>query len=385
MRYDAVILGAGASGLWAAMVAAKRGRSVCVVDHGRKAGRKILVAGGGKCNFTNLDMDPHRFVCGNPHFVKSALARFAPWDIIEFLEKRRIGWEERELGRLFCRKSSSEMVSALLKECQSKGVHFRLDQPIDRVEKKDGFSVDLGTSCVRAQNCLVALGGPAWPQAGATNLGHTLASHFGHKIVPAGPALVPFAFPPAWPLAGLTGIALPAKVTAGRKSVTENLLFTHKGLSGPAALQASCHWKKGEALTIDFLPQKELAHLMKEAGGKPFVKSFLSKFLPERLALALLPEKLAQSQLAQLTAKDLSALTNLVHRHRLTPSGTLGMKKAEATRGGVCTSQISSKTMESALAPGLFFSGEVMDVTGTLGGYNLHWAWASGQAAGQAI
>lgn len=384
-EYDLAILGAGASGLWAAMVAARRGKSVCVVDHGKKPGRKILVAGGGKCNFTNLEMEPHHFVCGNPHFVKSALARFAPWDIIGFLEDRNIRWEERELGRLFCKKSAADIVSALMEECRKAGVHFKLGLEVRGVQKKEGFSVALSKGEVHAKNCLVALGGPAWPQVGATGFGHTIAKGFGHKIVPARPALVPFSLPESWPLKGLTGIALPAKVTARGKSATENLLFTHKGISGPAALQASCHWKKGDALSIDFLPNAPISEQMEKAGGKAIVKNFLSKILPGRLALALLPKKLANRQIAQLTAQHKEAIDNLVHRYKVTPSGTLGLKKAEATGGGVCTSQISSKTMESRLVPGLFFAGEVMDVTGQLGGYNLHWAWASGQAVGSFV
>ncbi|MCG8470979.1 MAG: NAD(P)/FAD-dependent oxidoreductase [Desulfobacterales bacterium] len=383
--YDLMVLGAGASGLWAAMVAARRGKRVCVVDHGKKPGRKVLVAGGGKCNFTNRDMEPHHFVCENPHFVKSAIARFTPWEIIGFLDARGISWEERELGRLFCKKSAADIVSALKEACRRSGVSFYLGQRITRLEKKENFHLTLSQETVEAQNCLVALGGPAWPQVGATDFGHRIAKQFGHAIVPARPALVPFTLKKKSSFKELAGIALPARLTAGGKSVTENLLFTHTGLSGPAALQGSCNWKKGEAIAIDFLPQAPIDTLFDASGGKPMVKTVIGKHLPERLTRAILPSKLASKQVAQLTRDQYDTLKKRIHNHLITPSGTLGMKKAEVTGGGVCTREISSKTMESKKTKGLYFAGEVLDVTGQLGGYNLHWAWASGQAVGESV
>jgi len=384
-QYDIVILGAGASGLWAAMTAAGRGKSVCVIDHGKKAGRKVLIAGGGKCNFTNLELTPGDFVCGNPHFVKSALARLTPWDLVAFLEDHGIPWEEREHGQLFCRDSAADVVSALLSECRRAQVTLRLGEEIRAVKKTDHFHVTLGHGEVTATSCLIALGGPAWPQVGATDTGHHIAKQFGHSIIPARPALVPFTLPSNWPLRGLTGIALPARLTVSGKSFTENLLFTHKGLSGPVALHASCHWEKGRELTIDFLPETPIETLLADAGGKPLVRTVLSRILPERLATALLPSALGSKQIAQLTSKDHDLLIRLVHATTVIPAGTEGMRKAEATAGGVDTADVSSKTMESRLTPGLYLTGEVLDVTGQLGGFNLHWAWASGQAAGEAM
>lgn len=384
-HYDVVILGAGASGLWAAMTAAKRGKSVCVVDHGKRAGRKVLIAGGGKCNFTNLEMTPADFVSRNPHFVKSALARFTPWDMVAFLGRHDICWEEREFGRLFCRDSAEEIVSALLSECRKARVVFRLEEEIRGVVKKGAFEVTLGTGTVTAAACLIALGGPAWPQVGATDAGHRIAKQFGHTIIPARPALVPLTLPSDWALRGLTGIALPVTLAVGGKRFTENLLFTHKGISGPVVLQASCHWERGREIVADFLPGKRVEALLAEAGGKPLVRTVLSRFLPERLAEALLTTHLGARQIAQLTAKELALLAHLVHTHPIAPVGTEGMRKAEATGGGVDTADVSSKTMESRFTPGLYLTGELLDVTGQLGGYNLHWAWASGQAAGEAM
>jgi predicted Rossmann fold flavoprotein len=384
-HYDIVILGAGASGLWAAMTAAKRGKSVCVIDHGKKAGRKILIAGGGKCNFTNLEMTTDDFLCRNPHFVKSALARLTPWDLIDFLESYDIPWEEREHGQLFCRDSAADIVSALLAECKKAKVTLRLDEEIKNVTKNEIFKVALGSGEVTAPACLIALGGPAWPQVGATDTGHRIAKQFGHTIIPARPALVPFTTASDWKLKGLTGIALPVRLTVGGKSFTENLLFTHKGLSGPVALQASCHWGKGMEIAINFLPDHRIETLLADAGGKPLVRTVLSRILPERLATALLPAKLGGRQIAQLTTQDHELLAGLVHNYPVIPAGTEGMRKAEATGGGVDTADVSSKTMESRLTPGLYLTGELLDVTGQLGGFNLHWAWASGQAAGEAM
>ncbi len=384
-HYDIVILGAGASGLWAAMTAAKRGKSVCVIDHGKKAGRKILIAGGGKCNFTNIELTTDEFLCRNPHFVKSALARLTPWDVVAFVESHDIPWEEREHGQLFCRDSAADIANALLAECRRANVTLRLEEEIRGVEKNDAFRVTLGKGEVTAASCLIALGGSAWPQVGSTDTGYRIAKQFGHTIIPARPALVPFTTPSDWKLRGLTGIALPACLTVNGKSFTENLLFTHKGLSGPVALQASCHWEKGMEITIDFLPGNRIDTLLADAGGKPLVRTVLSRIFPERLATALIPSKLGGRQIAQLTTQDHERLTQLVHNYTVIPAGTEGMRKAEATGGGVDTADVSSKTMESRLTPGLYLTGEVLDVTGQLGGFNLHWAWASGQAAGEAM
>ena len=385
-HYDIVILGAGASGLWAAMTAAKRGKSVCVIDHGKKAGSKILIAGGGKCNFTNLQATPADFICRNPHFVKSALARLSPWDLVSFVSEHDILWEEREHGQLFCRRSAADLLEALLVECRRAGVTLRLGETITGVVKEANFTVSLGGGDkVTAPSCLIALGGPAWPQVGATDMGHRLAKQFGHTIIPARPALVPLTMASDWRFKGLTGIALPVSLTLAGRCFTENLLFTHKGVSGPVVLQASCLWERGMEIIMDFLPGQRIESILDEAGGKPLVRTILARVFPERLATALIPKKLGGRQIAQLTTQEREDLIRCVHHCVIVPVGTEGMRKAEATGGGVDTSDLSSKTMESRFTKGLYLTGELLDVTGQLGGFNLHWAWASGQAAGEAM
>ncbi len=420
---DVLILGAGASGLWCAKTAASQGLSVCLVDHAAKPGKKLRIAGGGKGNVTNLHVSPADYVCANSHFCKSALARFSPWDMVEYLATHSLGWEERDHGQIFCTHSADELVHALETDCAAQGVTWRLRHAVQEVTHAEGlYTVRTDKDVLHAPAVVVALGGPAWPQVGATDMGHRLAKRFGHRVIAPRPALVPLAMPAQWVLAGLSGIAVPATISCGGKQFTENILVTHTGISGPATLHASCHWQPGEPLEINFLPSTHVETLLREAGGKPLVRTALSRMLPDRLVAALLgaapssdaaqhtarhivggaeeqahgqpirkernrpaPAGLGERQIAQLSTPERELLTRQVHHVVVTPTRTEGMRRAEVTGGGVATDHVSSKTMESTRHPGLYFIGEVLDVTGQLGGFNLHWAWASAQAAGIAL
>lgn len=389
---DVIILGAGASGLFCAMTAAARGRRVTLVDHARATGRKVRIAGGGKCNFTNLEMHAKHYVGGNPHFPKSALARLTPWDMVSLVSENAIAWEEREHGQLFCLHSADDVADLLERRCRAAGCRFLLGQRVEGVEH-DGTAFvvtvapaqDPGSPVrLRAASLVVATGSPAWPQVGATDIGHHIARRFGHAVTPPRPVLVPLAMPPQWPLHGLAGIALPARVTTCGVSFTLPLLFTHRGISGPAALQASCHWQPGAPVEIDFLPGENLDEMLRAPEhGKLLARTLLGRLMPDRLAERLVPPGISGRRIAELSKTARAALHGAVHAHTAVPAGTEGMRKAEAAAGGVRVDQISSRSMESALRPGLFFTGEVLDVTGQLGGYNLHWAWASGKAAGE--
>jgi len=401
---DVLILGAGASGLFCAMTAAARGRRVTLVDHARATGRKVRIAGGGKCNFTNLEMHARHYVGGNPHFPKSALARLTPWDMISLVSENAIAWEEREHGQLFCLHSADDVADLLEARCRTSGCRFLLGQRVEGVEHDgEAFVVtiapaqaaggeadvstqgDTGTTTrLRAASLVVATGSAAWPQIGATDIGHRIARQFGHAVAPSRPVLVPLTMAPQWPLHGLAGIALPARVTTCGASFTLPLLFTHRGISGPASLQASCYWQPGQTVEIDFLPGESLDELLRAPEhGKLLVRTLLGRLFPDRLAERLVPPDLAGRKIAELSKAARVALHEAVHAHTAVPTGTEGMRKAEAAAGGVRVDHISSRSMESALRPRLFFTGEVLDVTGQLGGYNLHWAWASGKAAGE--
>lgn len=417
---DVLILGAGASGLFCAMTAAARGRRVTLVDHARATGRKVRIAGGGKCNFTNLEMHARHYVGGNPHFPKSALARFTPWDMVSLVSEHAIDWEEREHGQLFCLRSADDVADLLEQRCRAANCRFLLGQRVEGVEhdgeafvvtiapaqasdragdddgggdSRRGLQADAdgGTpdapgkvTLLRAASLVVATGSPAWPQMGATDMGHRIARQFGHKVTPARPVLVPLVMAPQWPLHGLAGIALPVRVTTAGVSFALPLLFTHRGISGPAALQASCYWQPGQPIDIDFLPGESLDELLRAPEhGKLLVRTLLGRLFPDRLAERLTPPDLAGHKIAELSRAARAALNEAVHAHAAVPTSTEGMRKAEAAAGGVSVEHISSRSMESALRPGLFLTGEVLDVTGQLGGYNLHWAWASGKAAGE--
>lgn len=384
---DIIILGAGASGLMCAMTAATRGHRVTLVDHGGKPGRKILVAGGGKCNFTNTEVGPDDYVGRNADFCRSALARFSPWEMVALLEEHGVPWEERDHGQLFCRRSAADVVEVLTSRCRDLGCRFEMGRMVTGARQDaDGYIIDCEGTRLAASRLVVATGSPAWPQVGASDIGHRIARSFGHRIEPVRPVLVPLVMPEGWQLGGLQGISLEAGISTGGVTFVRDLLFTHRGVSGPAALLASCHWLPGMPLRFDFLPGVDIPALCESPDHRrQLVRTMLTRLLPERLATRLIPDDLGGRKAAELSRADRQRLADAVRSHTVVPTGTEGMRKAEAAAGGVDTGEVSSRTMESLKMPGLFFSGEVLDVAGHLGGYNLHWAWASGRAAGEAI
>lgn len=411
--YDAVILGAGASGLVCACQAASVGLHVLVIDHADKAGCKLAVTGGGKCNFTNRNITARDYIGENPDFSRSALAAFSPQHAISMMEEAGIPIEEREHGQIFCTRPAAEFVRFLAGRCKAAGCVFAFGEKVVALEKAHASAGSFTIRTVRgaylARNVVIALGGVAWPQVGATGSGFELARKFGHRIVPIRPALAGLVMQEGWPLAGLQGIALPASIDilprgaeavpkkggsrraqggAGGRLVAEalSLLFTHRGISGPAALQASLYWRKGDGLSVDFLPSGDIRALLNEpCAGKLLARNFLKKHLPDRLAELLCPAEAADIKCASLPRAVRETLHARVHAFPMRPAGTEGFTRAEVTAGGVSTDEVSSRDMQSRREPGLFFCGEVLDVTGRLGGYNLHWAFASGLAAGKAL
>lgn len=386
--YDVIVLGAGASGLYCAMVAARRGVSVAVVDHGGKPARKVRVAGGGKCNFTNLNVEPEHYLCSNPHFVKSALARHSQWDVISFFSEHGISYEEREHGQLFTREGAGRLAGILVDQCKKLGVDILLDRSVDAVDGPGPFRVTTGDDRIEAGKLVIALGGPSWPQVGATDLGFRLATQFGLDVVRPRPGLVPLVFPKGLRsmCEELAGNALPVTVTFDGVSFTDPMLFTHKGISGPATLQISSYWREGEAILIDFMPGQSLADLVEEHRTSNIqLKNLLMRSLPKRLVPYLLSGALPETPASQISKQQIEAASNRVHRFRVTPVSTEGYAKAEVTTGGVDTDHVSSKTFEVRDVPGLHVIGETLDVTGHLGGYNLQWAFASGAACGDSL
>ena len=394
--FDALILGGGAAGLMCAIEAGRRGRRVAVLEHADRLGKKILISGGGRCNFTNLHCQPENFLSANPHFAKSALARYTPADFIALVEKHRVPYHEKTLGQLFCDRSASDILGMLEEECNAAGVTVFLRTKIQGVSRPDGFVVQAGDEEFRAPVLVVATGGLSIPKMGATSFGYTLAQQFGLTIEPCRPALVPLTFAPADRdrYGALTGIS--AAVTVNHNSgpsqgghsrapeFREKLLFTHRGLSGPAILQISSYWKPGSHLHIDLAPGSRWTEALRarpEGRNPAAARTALRTVLPHRLAdrwIDLHPP-------ADWTNRSLSLMEDQVHRWQITPAGTEGYEKAEVTAGGVATGELVPKTLESRRVPGLFFIGEVVDVTGHLGGHNFQWAWASGAAAGQAV
>jgi predicted Rossmann fold flavoprotein len=383
VRYDVCILGGGASGLFCAATAIKRGRRVILVDHAPKLGQKIAISGGGRCNCTNLQVSAENYLSHNPHFCRSALARFTPQDFLALLATRQIAIEERSHGQIFCVDSAQRIVAMLLDACRS--VELRPGVNVRSLTRQDDFILQNSEGEIRAQRVVIATGGLPMPSIGASDMGLTIAQQFGHTIVKPRPGLVPFQLAPS-DRHDLAGIAVEAEVTAGGKTFRENLLFTHKGLSGPSVLQASSYWHPGEPISIDVFPGRNVSgELAVTRGVKTQLGNHLSQFLPKRLVQARLPMSLAVKPVAQLSKIDLAAIQTAFKRWTLIPSSTADWNKAEVMLGGVDTSHISSQTMESKLIPGLYFIGEVLDVTGWLGGYNLQWAWSSGFAAGSAV
>lgn len=389
MKKDVIVIGGGAAGLFCALTAGKRRRSVLVLEHAEKVGKKILISGGGRCNFTNLHTAPENFLCRNPNFHKSALARFTPHDFIELVQRHKIGYHEKKLGQLFCNESSQQIVNLLLEECRRAKVEIHLNCQVRAVDKTgNSFVVETNQGRFESESLVVATGGLSIPKMGATDFGHRLARQFGLKVTQTKPALVPFTLTEKdrAALGPISGISVDAVVSFRRQQFRENLLVTHQGLSGPAILQISSYWNSGEAIEVDLLPESDAEKLLAaERDGLKELKTLLSQHWPQRFAQAWTQIHGGSKPLRHYSNKELTAVADRIHRWRITPNGTEGYRKAEVTAGGVDTDELSSKTMESRRLPGLYFIGEVVDVTGWLGGYNFQWAWASGFAAGQNV
>jgi predicted Rossmann fold flavoprotein len=397
-RYDVIILGAGGAGMMCAIHAGRRWRSVALLDHSKKLGGKILISGGGRCNFTNMGAGPANYVSKNPHFCKSALSRYRPDEFIQMVREHDIPFHEKKLGQLFCDRSAQDIVNLLRAECDAVGAKFELETKIEKIERLPEsagvnlrFRVETSQGPFECESLVVATGGLSIPKIGATGLGYQLAEQFGLKLIDRAAALDGFTFADAEmrSLAELSGVSIDCVIECNGKSFRENILLTHSGLSGPAALQASLHWNKGDTVTIDLLPGQDVFQWFlnkKKEGSRAIVRNLLSELLPSRFAERIcqlhFPNELP---LPQVSEKTLEAFCDLLHAWKIVPSGTVGYSKAEVTRGGVDTDELSSKTMEARKVPGLYFIGEVVDVTGWLGGYNFQWAWASGWAAGQVV
>ncbi|MEH6371639.1 NAD(P)/FAD-dependent oxidoreductase [Pectobacterium carotovorum] len=393
-QFDAVIIGAGAAGMFCAAQAGQRGLRVLLLDNGKKAGRKILMSGGGRCNFTNMYAEPAAYLSHNPHFCKSALARYTQWDFISLVNSHRIAYHEKTLGQLFCDNSAQQIVDMLVTECERANVTLRLRSEVTSVEKSDDrFTVQLSNgTAFQSASLVVACGGLSMPGLGATPFGYQLAAQFGINVLPTRAALVPFTLhkPLLEQLQTLSGVSVPTVVTA-ENGVTfrENILFTHRGLSGPAILQISSYWQAGEFVTINLLPDRDLTQLINDertAHPNQSLKNTLAQWLPKRLveclqALGQLPDV----TLKQLNSAQQTQIEQSLQEWRVQPNGTEGYRTAEVTIGGVDTRTLSSKTMEASTVPGLYFIGEVVDVTGWLGGYNFQWAWSSAWACAQAL
>ena len=384
---DLIVLGAGAAGLFCAARAGQAGRRVVVLERNREPGRKILISGGGRCNFTNLHCRPEHFLSENPHFARSALARFTPADFVALVERHRIPYHEKTLGQLFCDGSARQIVDLLIAECRAGGVDVVLDCEVRRVDR--GFRVETSRGDFVAPALVVATGGLSIPTLGATDLGYRIARQFGIPVVPMRPALVPLTFAAAdaarW--TPLSGVAAECVASAGGAAFRERLLFTHRGLSGPAILQVSSYWRPGDAIEIDLLPDVDIAAELaarRAAGDAAQPRSVVARHLPARLAEAWFAGD-AGRVLAETSNERIAEIARGLHRWRVAPAGTEGFAKAEVTAGGVDTRALSSKTMEANAVPGLYFIGEVVDVTGHLGGFNFQWAWASAAAAADAL
>ncbi|MFW2349322.1 NAD(P)/FAD-dependent oxidoreductase [Qipengyuania sp.] len=386
--YDAIVLGAGAAGLMCAARAGQRGRRVLVLERAEKPGKKILISGGGRCNFTNIGAGPANYLSANPHFAKSALARYTPRDFLELVESYGIAWHEKTLGQLFCDGSAKQIVDLLLEECAKGDVTLRCGEEIGSVEHGKGFTVTTQSGSYSAPALVIATGGPSIPKMGATGFAYELARQFGLKLVEPRPALVPLTLGGEEVLfREISGVAAPVVATAGKTGFAEAALFTHRGLSGPAILQASSYWRPGESLLVDFVPHRDGEWLLDAKRDTPRTgfRALLRETLPARLA-DILAEKLGlDGDMGNLPDKALRAAGERLKRWTFRPNGTEGFAKAEVTLGGISTAGLSSKTMETKRIPGLYAIGEAVDVTGWLGGYNFQWAWASGVAAGEAV
>ena len=388
MKKDVVIIGAGAAGLMCAAEAGRRGRSVLVLEHSEKIGKKIRISGGGRCNFTNLSVHPDHYLSHNPHFCTSALARFAPCDFISLLEKHSIRYHEKEAGQLFCETSSAAIIHMLEKECRRAGAETWLNCRIAEIKKKDGFMLSTNRGTVESGSLVVASGGLSYPELGASDMGYRIARQFGLRVTSLEPGLVPLMLRTgeAAMFRELSGSSLDATVSCSRRDFHGSILFTHRGLSGPAILQISSYWKKGQTISIDLLPLCDAYEVLEtRRQSRIGLHTLLSAYLPRRFARIWCERYAPSRPMAQYSGKELKMIAHQLHHWEIVPEGTEGYGKAEVTLGGVDTEELSSKTMEAKKVPGLYFAGEVVDVAGQLGGYNLQWAWASGFVAGQYV
>nr|CAA6821125.1 MAG: NAD(FAD)-utilizing dehydrogenases [uncultured Thiotrichaceae bacterium] len=392
ISYDVLIVGAGAAGMMCAAVAGQRGRRVLLLDKADKPGKKILISGGGRCNFTNMYTEPSCYLSQNPHFCKSALARYTPWDFLALMEKHQLSWNEKTLGQLFCDQKSKAVVEMLRSECIEAGVEIRLNAEIDEIQQvAGGFEVQVGEQGLQAQSLVIATGGPSIPRMGATDFGLQVADQFGLKSIPFAPALVPFTFSQAdleGIFADLSGVSVEVRVGFADASFRENMLFTHRGLSGPAMLQISSYWQQGKTIQIDLYPDGNLSEWLTEQQQerpKAELKTVLQALYSKRLAQRLCEQVIPNKPLQQYSPAELEQVAESLHQWELMPAGTEGMRTAEVASGGVDTQELSSKTFQSKKVDGLYFIGETVDVTGWLGGYNFQWAWASGWCAGQVV
>jgi predicted Rossmann fold flavoprotein len=384
--WDVIVIGGGAAGLFCAIEAGKRGRSTLVLEHNDRVGKKIAISGGGRCNFTNVLTTADNFLSANPNFAKSALARFTPQDFIALVERHGIRYHEKKLGQLFCDESSRLITGMLLAECDAAGVSIRLNCKVRKVSRDALFTLETNQGEFRASSLVIATGGLSIPPIGATDFGYALARQFGLRIRETRPALVPliFAANRLEELKALSGLSIDALVYANGAQFRENVLLTHRGLSGPAILQISSYWKRGDAITINLLPDESVREMLAARRQSDVeLANLLAQYLPRRFAQAWCSLYAPSRPLNRYSNKELEELARLLESWRLMPDGSEGYKKAEVTAGGVDTDELSSRTMEARSVPGLYFIGEVVDVTGQLGGYNFQWAWASGYAAGQ--
>ncbi len=408
MHYDVIIIGAGAAGLMCAAIAGQRGRSVLVLDHANKAGKKILMSGGGRCNFTNYYVEPDRYLCHNPHFCKSALSRYSQWDFIALVEKYGIPYHEKQLGELFCDNKSSDILDMLLAECAQAGVTVQLktsiealytssDDEFEQTDVSSQFQLQTHQGRYSCESLVIATGGLSIPTLGASGFGYQVAQQFGLKTYKTRAGLVPFTITDQLKsvCTELSGSSCEVSIECNQQSFRGNMLFTHRGISGPAILQISSYWQAGDALTINLLPDIDLAQVLRETQHerpklslKKFMTQWLTQKMSDQLVEALLPAEFKRTQaltLAELNAEQMDLIASRFNAWQLIPSGTEGYRTAEVTLGGIDTDEVSSKTMMANKQPGLYFIGEVLDVTGHLGGFNFQWAWASGWAAAQYV
>ena len=388
---DVVIIGAGAAGLMCAMTAAARGREVLLIEHSNKAGKKILMSGGGRCNFTNMYTDPANFSSQNPHFCKSALARYSPWDFIAMVDKHGVPYHEKKLGQLFCDNKSKDILEMLLRECQQAGVVMHLNTSVRQIAKTTaGYELSTDIGPISSPSLVIATGGLSIPTLGATGFGYEIARQFGHNVLATRAGLVPFTITGQLKelCTELTGTSAACAVSCNDQSFRENILFTHRGLSGPAILQISSFWNHGDAVSINLLPDHDaLEWLQGQQSARPDseLKTLLGHVFTKKMAALLAHTWFASKPMKQYTPSELRDIADKLGAWHVVPAGTEGYRTAEVTLGGVDTREVSSKTMESLKSPGLYFVGEVLDVSGHLGGFNFQWAWASGHAAAQFV